>query len=669
MDLVELRPAVLLSDDELVVALDAVHATRAQLDSYELQLVARLHETGYAEGAGDHDTVRFLADRYRFDTSVARRKVDLAAALHKYPAVAAALPDPFAATSPDGTVQYCEPSADSAPCGCGRSGDDVPCVCGGSDAADGGDCERGCGGSGCSAGVLPVLLHVDQARVIVEALERIPARAMVPVEDLRVAEEELVKAGRHLSPGDLRKLGSQVRDRLDTDGSEPAEDKARQREALKMTNAEGGVKFNGFLAAENAELFTGAILAGSKPHKTVDGGSDPRSREKRQADALTGVLHAAAATGDLPANGGVKPHITVTMDLDDLINAGKHATGDLTYGTGLSASAVRMLACDAGIIPMVLGSDSQPLDVGREERFVTGPIRTALVHRDKGCVVCGAPPIFCDAHHLIHWIDGGPTSLSNLVLLCRVHHIAVHQGHWTVTITDNLVDVTRPHWTEPSRRTLFSPPANRPPSPPPGPTSTAAAEACTDPLDHSDPSTPDPAETPHPAQAWPPTCDTCPPTPPEAAPAPGAAVTPRPARAWPLTGDTRRRNPDAITNFNPWADDPPAPTPNRDAPLNPWTDETAPPPPDEAAHLDPWAEETPVPTPGGSHPFSPRGVETAQLPPGEAVRLDPWGEEPPVPTPREGTPFTSWGDEADVAVPHAVAPLNPWGDPSIASTG
>jgi hypothetical protein len=127
-----------------------------------------------------------------------------------------------------------------------------------------------------------VLLHVDQARVIVEALERIPASAMVPVEDLQVAEEELVKAGRHLSPGDLRKLGSQVRDRLDTDGSEPAEDKARQREALRMTNAEGGVKFNGFLAAENAELFTGAILAGSKPHKTVDGEPDPRPRDKRR---------------------------------------------------------------------------------------------------------------------------------------------------------------------------------------------------------------------------------------------------------------------------------------------------------------------------------------------------------------------------------------------------
>ncbi len=407
--------------------------------------------------------------------------------------------------------------------------------------------------------------------MIVEALERIPASAMVPVEVLQVAEEEMVKAGRHLAPGDLRKLGSQVRDRLDTDGSEPAEDKARQREALRMTNADGGVKFNGFLAAENAELFTGAILAGSKPHKTVNGELDPRPRDKRQADALTNILHTAAATGGLPANGGVKPHITVTIGLDDLINAGKHATGDLTYGTGLSASAVRMLACDGGIIPMVLGSDSQPLDVGREQRFVTGPIRTALIHRDKGCVICGAPPIFCDAHHLLSWLEGGPTCLSNLVLLCRVHHIAVHQGHWNLTITNNRVAVTRPAWTEPNRRTLLSLARGRPPSPP------------------------DPPPT-------------------EAASAPGTRGAPRPARAWPQPGDTPRHTPDNAGRANPWGDEPSIQSPRGVDPLSPWSDGAVHSRTGEVTCLNVWGEETPVPTPSDVEPVDPWGDETA-LPP------------------------------------------------------
>ena len=104
MDLVELQPAVSMSGDELVAALDAVHASRAQLDSYELQLIARLHEIGHAQEVGAHDTTRFVATRYRVDTGVARRKVDLATTLNKYPVVAAALSDPFASTSSDGAT-------------------------------------------------------------------------------------------------------------------------------------------------------------------------------------------------------------------------------------------------------------------------------------------------------------------------------------------------------------------------------------------------------------------------------------------------------------------------------------------------------------------------------------------------------------------------------------
>jgi hypothetical protein len=79
-------------------------------------------------------------------------------------------------------------------------------------------------------------------------------------------------------------------------------------------------------------------------------------------------------------------------------------------------------------------------------------MRRALNTRDKGCVVCGAPPIMCDAHHLISWIDGGETKISNLVLLCRRHHTDLHHGHWTITITDGQVHVDRPTWADPPRQ-------------------------------------------------------------------------------------------------------------------------------------------------------------------------------------------------------------------------
>jgi hypothetical protein len=298
--------------------------------------------------------------------------------------------------------------------------------------------------------VRPVLLHPAQADAIVSALEQIPARAMVAVEDLLEAEAQLVEAARHLSPSDLRRLGAKIRDLLDTDGPEPAEDAAAAREALWLKSAPKGVRFGGFLANENAELFRVLIEAGAGPKKTPDGERDPRSRTKRNADALVDVLNAAAGSGNAaPGHGGVAPHLIMIMDFFDLKKAGADATGDVHFGEGLSAAAVRRLACDAGVIPIVLGSNSEPLDVGREERFVTPAIRRALIARDRGCVICGAPPDQCDAHHLVHWIDGGETAVGNLVLLCKPNHREVDRGDWIIQIVNGKVLVTRPAWAEP----------------------------------------------------------------------------------------------------------------------------------------------------------------------------------------------------------------------------
>ncbi|WP_166678555.1 HNH endonuclease [Kribbella voronezhensis] len=397
-----------------------MHAEFARLETYRLGVLGRLEETGRTKEISGESTVRFVSARYRLNQPQVQRDLNLAAALSKYPAVTAALPDPFAPPGDDAMVQY----SDSAP------GEGV--------AADETDQE-----------LLPVLLHVGQAEAIVSALEAVP-KANVEVEDLLVAEQQLVEAARHLRPGELRRLGQRIRDVLDTDGPEPAEEAAARREALRLTNADQGVKFAGFLANDNAELLRTLVEAAAKPHK-VDGQFDPRSREKRQADALVQILTAAADTGDLPGRGGVKPHVTVTIDYADLVSDTRNAIGELQFGDGLSASAVRRLACDAGIIPVVLGSESEPLDVGREHRYVTKALREALNRRDKGCVVCGAAPRYCHAHHIVHWADGGSTSLENLALLCGVHHLAVHAGHFTVTITNGKVQVTRPRWTDPPR--------------------------------------------------------------------------------------------------------------------------------------------------------------------------------------------------------------------------
>ncbi|WP_371408037.1 DUF222 domain-containing protein [Kribbella sp. NBC_00662] len=164
---------------------------------------------------------------------------------------------------------------------------------------------------------------------------------------------------------------------------------------------------------------------------------------------------------------GAKANITVTIDLQDLKSAAADAIGDTVYGDGLSAAAIRRLACDARVIPLVLGTNSEPLDVGRSERLVTRAMRRALNTRDRGCVVCGAPPIQCDAHHLVSWIDGGETKISNLVLLCRRHHIDLHAGEWTITILNGEVHVARPTWADPPPQPPTIPKRPLAPTPPP----------------------------------------------------------------------------------------------------------------------------------------------------------------------------------------------------------
>jgi hypothetical protein len=408
------RPVWSMSGSELLSALDATHAEIARLQARRLRLLAALEANGHASELGARDTAQLIGMRHRLDTVDVRRDLRLAAALPKYPEVNAAL---------------------NAGAGAGTEG-----------------------------------LSAAQAEAIVTALERIPATAMVPADNLRVAEQELVKAAQVLSPGELRKLGKQVRDTLDPDGPEPAEARALAAETLWLKRGDHGLEFKGYLAADHAELFQTLIFAGSRPHLTPDGQRDPRTRGKRQADALTAILTSAAASGTAaPAHGDIKPHLTVTIDLENLRTA--TGTGRLASGATLSASAVRRIACDAGIIPMILGTNSEPLDAGTQHRFVTPAIRHALNTRDRGCTICAAPTALCEAHHITHWSNGGPTNLTNLALLCKTHHIEVHQGHWTLTMQNGHPQHTRPPWTTPatppnqSRSATTSPTPSDQPSP------------------------------------------------------------------------------------------------------------------------------------------------------------------------------------------------------------
>jgi hypothetical protein len=139
----------------------------------------------------------------------------------------------------------------------------------------------------------------------------------------------------------------------------------------------------------------------------------------------------APASGNLPVCRTVKPQLVVTIGLADLLDPstgpGAASTG---FGATLSAARARWAACDATATRIVLDPAGQPLDVGRSKRVVPAHLRKAVEQRDRRCVFAGrhGPTHWCDVHHLLEWIDGGDTSLTNSALLCERHHTKVHHG-------------------------------------------------------------------------------------------------------------------------------------------------------------------------------------------------------------------------------------------------
>ncbi|NEE02198.1 HNH endonuclease signature motif containing protein [Phytoactinopolyspora halotolerans] len=130
------------------------------------------------------------------------------------------------------------------------------------------------------------------------------------------------------------------------------------------------------------------------------------------------------------------------------------APAELTHGGPISSESLRRLACDADITTVLVDQHGVPLRVGRTERLVTPGIYTALIARDRGCAFpgCTRPPAWTQAHHIVHWADGGPTDLENLVLVCTHHHRVIHHGGWEVRLgTDGHPEFLPPPWVDPDR--------------------------------------------------------------------------------------------------------------------------------------------------------------------------------------------------------------------------
>jgi hypothetical protein len=170
---------------------------------------------------------------------------------------------------------------------------------------------------------------------------------------------------------------------------------------------------------------------------------------------------AAAAAATTPAAPSADGPTGVSADRPDGTLVGDVPV--LADGQPISPAEARRLACDAQIIPVVLGTGGEVLDIGRASRVVPVGLRRALNLRDGGCRFpgCDRPASWCDAHHIQFWADGGPTNMDNCALLCAYHHTVVHEG-WMIYGNPN--GTLRFHRPDGTRLDLASDPRSSPPT-------------------------------------------------------------------------------------------------------------------------------------------------------------------------------------------------------------
>ncbi len=275
-------------------------------------------------------------------------------------------------------------------------------------------------------GTLPLLSHALARGELSYAKVRELTRVATPE-----TEERLLAVGRAGTAAHVERIVRGWR-RMDRKAEAREADRQHAGRALHVyPDEDGSVRIRGRLAPEVGALLMQALAAAREAlyQRRADQApeADPPTMEQQQADALALLAESALHHGIDPGAPGERYQVVVHVDAAVLADPDQAGQSVLEDGLRVPAGTSQRLACDASRVVMRHDAAGRLLEVGARTRTIPPALWRALHHRDRGCRFPGCGLRFGQGHHIRHWAHGGPTTLSNLALLCRRHHRAVHE--------------------------------------------------------------------------------------------------------------------------------------------------------------------------------------------------------------------------------------------------
>lgn len=284
-------------------------------------------------------------------------------------------------------------------------------------------------------------------------------------DDLTAAAQALLAAAPGLTIENLAIRAARARDELDLAGIAARENALRDKRYLRVgRQPDGMTRIHGLLDPESAAIVVPILDAATSPRRggprfvdpdavqrAEDIVRDERSTEQLSLDVFVELIRIGARVDDGTLLGDRKPAVRILVTKADLEAPtgpdGKRAGAAFFEGQtdAVSIATAERLICTSGAVPIVFDGDGRVLNLGREQRLFSEKQRTAMAARDGGCIACGAPPSWTEAHHIDHWVEHrGRTDIDDGVLLCRFCHLNVHNNNWRIRRERGQYSLERP---------------------------------------------------------------------------------------------------------------------------------------------------------------------------------------------------------------------------------